>query len=170
MAGRNFAEFINTLERGVVEIYTQVLFGGVGAAAPTLQAWKPPQLNTNGSFITAPTGGTTGTSGYGGVGTVTGGTGATPTAPGLFTFTFQSNTTFSRLLGVSLVFDTTTAAAIPLAPGYYIKSQSVNPTTQGTLATIVIGTLNGSLAATDPASGEIGLFRFKFSNSSVGAN
>lgn len=90
----------------------------------------------------------------------------TRNSAGLYTFVFGTAAgnldTYVKLLGVSVIFQN--ASAIAAAPNTYVRGLSIS--TAGT-ASVQIGCLNGSLAATDPANGETMYVQFTFGDSSV---
>jgi hypothetical protein len=90
----------------------------------------------------------------------------TRNSAGLYTFVFGTAAgnldTYVKLLGVSVTFQN--ASAIAAAPITYVKTLSIS--TAGT-ASVQIGCVNGSLAATDPASGETMFVQFTFGDSGV---
>lgn len=138
MANRYFNQFRLSLEKQVVDIFAQVTFGAAGA--PTLSG-----VNSKGVVS------------------------CTRNSTGTYTFVFGTTAgyldTYNRLLCVDVVFDeTSNSGTAPLSPGLFVKSNLI--ATSGT-ASVQIVLLNGSLAATDPASTEIGLFNFTFKNSNA---
>lgn len=90
----------------------------------------------------------------------------TRNSAGLYTFVFGTATgnldTYVKLLNVKITFQN--ASAIAAAPITYVRTLAI--ATAGT-ASVQVGCVNGSLAATDPASGETMYAEFVFGDSGV---
>lgn len=141
MADRTFTPFNYSLEKYPVVLFAQVSFGSSGA--PTLEKWDL----TSAALATAAS------TGFKGIKSVS------RTSQGLFVFTLQDP--YQRLLFAEAVFYV--ASGQPAAP--VLSLRATTAVNSASAPTITVNTLNGSLAATDPASGELGYFRFTVSNS-----
>ncbi len=127
----------------VVRLFARVAFGGSGA--PTLDATQSRGVLS-----------------------------VTRNAAGKFTFVFGSKVngrnvldTHVKLLGVSAVFDTSGASGNP--PASPVPSIIDNKVASGTQAYVQIQLVDlETPAATDPASGEVGLFTFELLDTKAG--
>jgi hypothetical protein len=141
MANRMFHKNYQTLEPSPVELFVWVNFGAGGA--PTLDSTKSKGVKS-----------------------------VTRNSTGDLTFTFGANSAsaaaatvdiYKALLSASVVFDeTSNSGTAPLAPSMFVKNNLVS-TSAGTVEVV----LNSAGTPTDPASGEKGMFRFVFSNTSA---
>lgn len=143
MADRRFNQFTYALEKRVVNIFA-----------------KTKVVDATGGVVFV-----TGSSK--GILSVTSATGTT----GSFTYTFGSNINgaqhkdaYVKLLGVSVVQDTTVPAAAPTAPLFYIKQDLSAVALSGTI-TLVTTDQTGTAAW--PASGTYLLANFKFGDSTA---
>lgn len=139
MANRFFNQFHKSLEKEPVSIYARVSFGASGA--PTLDA-----VNSKGVVS------------------------VTRNSAGTYTFVFGTKAgmldVYNRLLHCQAIFNTAGASgAVPAAPMIYVKADSVATVNTSLLQIVCINA--DTPAATDPASGEVGLFRFIFKNSNA---
>lgn len=138
MANRFGQQFSYTLQKQVWSIYAKVTFGSSGA--PTLVQGNP---------AASP-----------GVVSVT------RNAAGQFTFVFGTKTgmldVWPRFLCADVVYNSGSSA--PAAPGFAIITDS---SATAASCSMKVRLTNTSGADTDPASGEIGYFKFIFSNSNA---
>lgn len=137
MANRWNVQFPLTFEKKVVSIYAKVAFGSTGA--PTISA-----VNSKGVVS------------------------VTRNSAGTYTFVFGTQVgmldTYVKFLNARVIFDTSATVAAPAAPGMYVATNSVP--TYGTSSIKIVTTSSGSVA-TDPASGEIGYFKFELGDSTA---
>lgn len=137
MANRWFNQFQRVLDKEVVTVLCKVTFGATGA--PTIAAASSKGVVS-----------------------------VTRNAQGNFTFVFGTSSssldTYKNLASVSVVYNTVAvgASTAAAAPGLQVVGDSI--ATSGT-ASVKLMTTNTSGSATDPASGELGLFKFVFRNS-----
>lgn len=138
MANRYYNNQAFTLEPAIVKIFAKVTFGAAGA--PTLSA-----ADSKGVVS------------------------VTRNAQGIFTFVFGTQAgmldVYYKLKNATMAFNTVGTATVPAAPLYYISGDSV--ATAGTCSAQLTFTDDAGATATDPASGEIGLFEFTFKNSTA---
>lgn len=137
MANRWRNQFVSSLEKIVVNLFAEVTFGASGA--PTIVS-----ANTKGIIS------------------------VTRNSAGIYTFVFGSAPnsinvldTYVKLLDCKVVYNS--GASAPASPGLYIKANNVS--TAGTCSLQVV--LNSAGTATDPASGEIGYFKFVLGDSTA---
>lgn len=137
MANRYFTAVLQSMEKLPVLLFAKVTFGSSGAA--TLSA-----INSKGILS------------------------ITQDATGKYTFVFGTNSksldTYYKLLDASVIFDTSGPAAAPAAPSMYITSNAIATAGSASLQ-VQLDDLAG--VAANPASGEIGYFKFIFGNSSA---
>lgn len=137
MANRYNTQFQLTREKQVTSIYAKVTFGVSGA--PTLSA-----SNSKGILS------------------------VTRNSAGTYTFVFGSGSgvslqkdSYVKFLSGTVIYNS--GAAAPAAPAMYIKADNTATTSSASLQVV----LNAAGTATDPASGEIGYFRFIFGDSTA---
>lgn len=140
MSNRSYTNQAFHLEKAVVELFATVSFGAAGA--PTISR-----------------------TGFASQGVVS----VTHDGTGLYTFVFGTQAgmldVYNQLKSVHVVFNTVGSAAVPAAPIYYISSDLVATPASCSLQLTFLDA--DTPAVTDPASGEVGLFTFKFKNSNA---
>lgn len=141
-----------------VTIVMVVDFGTTGA--PTLKTWNPGSGINASSYTTAPASANSlSPGGTAGVASIT------RNSQGNFTAALNFGS-YQRLIGLRSTYSVPTTGT-PAAPGIGIVTPAGGVDNPGKITSVNFVTLNGSLAATDPVSGEQGTFIFEFDDSAA---